>query len=333
MKRIVSGIKPTGTLTLGNYIGAIKQFVKLQKSMPEDEFYLFIADMHALTVAQDPTELRKRIKEIAGMYLACGLDPDRTVLYIQSEIKEHTELGYLLQCFTYMGELERMTQYKDKIKKQETNLTSSLFTYPVLMAADIVLYDADYVPVGEDQKQHLELTRDIAARFNNRFGEFFKVPEPIIPEVGARIMDLQDPTKKMSKSDSSDKGYISLFDEPSVIAKKIKSAVTDSVGIVQFDEKNQPGVANLLTIYSVLTNKEIPQIVQDYEGLGYKEFKEDLSVIVSNEINEIQKKYKDIVESDTLDMLLDRGQETASKLAYKKLQKAKQKLGLGRKRK
>ncbi|MGD9909045.1 MAG: tryptophan--tRNA ligase [Candidatus Izemoplasmatales bacterium] len=333
MKRIVSGIKPTGTLTLGNYIGAIKQFVKLQKSMPEDEFYLFIADMHALTVAQDPTELRKRIKEIAGMYLACGLDPDRTVLYIQSEIKEHTELGYLLQCFTYMGELERMTQYKDKIKKQETNLTSSLFTYPVLMAADIVLYDADYVPVGEDQKQHLELTRDIAARFNNRFGEFFKVPEPIIPEVGARIMDLQDPTKKMSKSDSSDKGYISLFDEPSIIAKKIKSAVTDSVGIVQFDEENQPGVANLLTIYSVLTNKEIPQIVQDYEGLGYKEFKEDLSVIVSNEISEIQKKYKDIVESDTLDILLDRGQETASKLAYKKLQKAKQKLGLGRKRK
>lgn len=333
MKRIVSGIKPTGTLTLGNYIGAIKQFVKLQKSMPEDEFYLFIADLHALTVAQDPTELRSRIKEIAGMYLACGLDPERTVLYIQSEIKEHAELDYLLQCFTYMGELERMTQYKDKVKKQETSLTSALFTYPVLMAADIILYDADYVPVGEDQKQHVELTRDIANRFNNRFGEFFKVPDPIIPEVGARIMDLQDPSKKMSKSDSSDKGYISLFDDPNIIAKKIKSAVTDSVGIVQFDEDNQPGVANLLTIYSVLTNKEIPQIVKDYEGLGYKEFKEDLSVIVSNEIASIQIKYKEIVESNTLDAMLDRGAEIASRYAYKKLQKAKQKLGLGRKRK
>ncbi len=333
MKRIVSGIKPTGTLTLGNYIGAIKQFVKLQQAFPEDEFYLFIADLHALTVAQEPTELRKRIKEIAGMYLACGLDPNRTVLYIQSEIKEHAELGYLLQCFTYMGELERMTQYKDKIKKQETNLSASLFTYPVLMAADIILYDADYVPVGEDQKQHLELTRDVAARFNNRFGDFFKVPEPIIPEVGARIMDLQDPLKKMSKSDASDKGYISLFDEPFIIQKKIKSAVTDSIGIVNYDIENQPGIANLLTIYSVLTKKEIPNIVSQYEGLGYKEFKEDLALIVSEEIAEVQKKYAEIVSSNTLDDLLDKGQSIAQNYAYKKLQKAKQKLGLGRKRK
>lgn len=333
MKRIVSGIKPTGTLTLGNYIGAIKQFVKLQQSMPEDEFYLFIADLHALTAPQEPSELRKRIKEIAGMYLACGLDPERTVLYIQSEIKEHAELGYLLQCFTYMGELERMTQYKDKIKKQETLLTSSLFTYPVLMAADIILYDADYVPVGEDQKQHLELTRDVAARFNNRFGEFFKVPEPIIPEVGARIMDLQDPSKKMSKSDESDKGYISLFDEPSVIAKKIKSAVTDNVGVVNFDPENQPGLANLLTIYSVLTNKEIPSIVEQYKGLGYKEFKQDLADIVSSEIADVQKRYQSIVDSNTLDDLLDKGRDIAQAVAYKKLVKAKQKLGLGRKRK
>ncbi|MBU0997168.1 MAG: tryptophan--tRNA ligase [Firmicutes bacterium] len=333
MKRIVSGIKPTGTLTIGNYIGAIKQFVALQKAMPEDEFFLFIADLHALTTPQEPAELRQRIKEIAGMYLACGLDPERTVLYIQSEIKEHAELGYLLQCFTYMGELERMTQFKDKSKKQDVLLTSSLFTYPALMAADIILYDADYVPVGEDQKQHLELTRDIASRFNNRYGDFFTVPEPIIPKVGARIMDLQDPSKKMSKSDETDKGYISLFDEPSVAAKKIKSAVTDSIGIIQFDPQNQPGIANLLTIYSSLENESIDSIVSKYSNLGYQEFKSDLSIIVSNTIQSIQEKYQSIVNSNQLDEILDKGRDQAQIIAYKKLEKCKRKIGLGRKRK
>ena len=333
MKRIVSGIKPTGTLTLGNYIGAIKQFVSLQQSMPEDEFFLFIADLHALTTPQEPGELRKRIKEIAGMYLACGLDPSRTVLYIQSEIKEHAELGYLLQCFTYMGELERMTQYKDKIKKQETNLTAALFTYPALMAADIIMYDADFVPVGEDQKQHIELTRDIATRFNNRFGDFFTVPEPIIPKVGARIMDLQNPEKKMSKSDETDKGYVSMFDEPSLILKKIKSAVTDSIGIVRYDPENQPGIANLLTIYASISNLEINDIVEKYTNLGYKELKEDLANLVANEIGEIQKRYQIIVSSNQLDDYLDQGRQIAERIAYKKLEKCKQKIGLGRKRK
>jgi len=333
MKRIVSGIKPTGTLTLGNYIGAIKQFVSLQQSMPEDEFFLFIADLHALTTPQEPGELRKRIKEIAGMYLACGLDPSRTVLYIQSEIKEHAELGYLLQCFTYMGELERMTQYKDKIKKQETNLTAALFTYPALMAADIIMYDADFVPVGEDQKQHIELTRDIATRFNNRFGDFFTVPEPIIPKVGARIMDLQNPEKKMSKSDETDKGYVSMFDEPSLILKKIKSAVTDSIGIVRYDPENQPGIANLLTIYASISNLDINDIVEKYTNLGYKELKEDLANLVANEIGEIQKRYQIIFSSNQLDDYLDQGRQIAERIAYKKLEKCKQKIGLGRKRK
>jgi len=332
MKRILSGIKPTGELTLGNYIGAIKRFVELQKSMPDDEFYLFIADLHAITVPQDTVELRRRTRNIAAMYLAAGLDPERTVLFIQSEVKEHVELGYLLQCYTHMGELERMTQYKDKVKKGESNLTSALFTYPALMAADILIYDADYVPVGDDQKQHVELTRDIATRFNNRYRDFFKVPEPIIPKVGARIMDLQDPSKKMSKSDDNSKGYIALLDDLSVIKKKIKSAVTDSIGIVKYDPDNQPGLANLLSIYSVLSEKAIDDIVLDYQNKGYADFKEDLSELVVSKIGELQARYNEIIKSGTLDSILDKGKESASKVAYKKVEKCKQIIGLGRKR-
>lgn len=331
MSRILSGIKPTGTLTLGNYIGAIKRFVELQQARPEDEFYLFIADLHAITVPQEPSEMRKRTKEIAGMYLAAGIDPLRTVLYIQSEVKEHAELGYLLQCYTYLGELERMTQFKDKAKKGETGLTSALFTYPALMAADILLYDADYVPVGEDQKQHLELTRDIAVRFNNRYGEFFKVPEPIIPKTGARIMDLQEPTKKMSKSDETDKGYISLFDDIATIKKKIKSAVTDNVGIVRFDPENQPGVANLMSIRSVLTGEPFEAIEAKYAGTGYASFKNDLAELVASEIEGLQQRYETIVASGTLDDILDRGRNAASAAAFRKVEKCKQKIGLGRK--
>lgn len=333
MKRIVSGIKPSGTLTLGNYLGAIKQFVELQRSMPEDEFFIFVADLHAITVPQNTQDLRKRTKDIAAMYLAAGLDPERTVLFVQSEVKEHAELGYLLQCYTYMGELERMTQYKDKAKKQETSLTSALFTYPALMAADIILYDADYVPVGDDQKQHLELTRDIASRFNNRYGDFFTVPDPIIPKVGARIMDLQNPEKKMSKSDDSDKGYISLFDDVNTIKKKIKSAVTDSIGIVNYDPINQKGLSNLIDIYSMIAKLSIDEIVQKYQGLGYKEFKEDLAEVVANEIEPLQKRYQELIQSPALDEILDKGRDIASKIAYRKVEKCKQKIGLGRKRK
>ncbi|MDY0139842.1 MAG: tryptophan--tRNA ligase [Candidatus Izemoplasmatales bacterium] len=331
MKRIVSGIKPTGTLTLGNYLGAIKQFVKLQKARPEDEFYLFVADMHAITTRQVPHELRKRTLDIAAMYLACGLDKDRTVLFIQSEIKEHVELGYILQSNTYMGELERMTQFKDKSQKQETSITSSLFTYPALMAADILLYDADYVPVGDDQKQHLELTRDIANRFNNFYGDFFTVPEPIIPEVGARIMDLQIPNKKMSKSDEQDKGYISLFDDEASIRRKILSAVTDSLAKINYDPVNQPGLANLLTIYASITDNNINDILDKYQNSTYKDFKEDLAQVVIDCLIPIQEKYNELIKSKELQDILDQGRDIASDYAFKKMRKCKKKIGLGRK--
>ncbi|MGD9964658.1 MAG: tryptophan--tRNA ligase [Candidatus Izemoplasmatales bacterium] len=331
MKRIVSGIKPTGTLTLGNYLGAIKQFVKLQQERQDDEFYLFVADMHAITTRQVPHELRKRTLDVAAMYLACGLDKNRTVLFIQSEIKEHVELGYILQSNTYMGELERMTQYKDKSQKQETSITSSLFTYPALMAADIILYDADYVPVGEDQKQHLELTRDITNRFNNYYGDFFTVPEPLIPEVGARIMDLQEPNKKMSKSDEFDKGYISMFDDEASIKRKIRSAVTDSVAKINYDPVNQPGLANLLTIFASITDKKIEDIVKQYQNSTYKDFKEDLAQVVVDCIIPIQNRYHELIKSQELQDILDSGRDKAADYAFKKMRKCKRKIGLGRK--
>ena len=236
MKRMLSGIKPTGGLTLGNYIGAISQFIKYQD---EYEMYVFIANLHSITVAQDPKELRQNTKDLIALYLAAGLDPQKVTLFLQSDISAHAELGWILTCHSYMGELQRMTQYKDKTAKGETNITAGLFTYPSLMAADILLYDADYVPVGIDQKQHVELTRNIAERFNNKYGETFIIPEPVIPKVGAKIMSLQDPTKKMSKSDETTKGAIYLLDEPAVARKKIMSAVTDSIGIIRYDEVNQ----------------------------------------------------------------------------------------------
>jgi tryptophanyl-tRNA synthetase len=331
MKRIVSGIKPTGTLTLGNYLGAIKQFVKLQQTRKEDEFFLFVADMHAITTRQVPHELRNRTLDIAAMYIACGLDKSRTVLFIQSEIKEHTELGYILQSNTYMGELERMTQYKDKTLKQDTSITSSLFTYPALMAADILLYDADYVPVGEDQKQHLELTRDIALRFNNYYGDFFKVPEPLIPEIGSRIMDLQEPNKKMSKSDEFDKGYISLFDDEASIRRKIRQAVTDSLGVINYDPINQPGLANLLTIYASATDMSIEELVNKYKDSSYKDFKEALGQVLVDLLIPIQNRHAELIKSQELQDILDSGLAIASDYAFKKMRKCKKKIGLGRK--
>ena len=332
MKRIVSGIKPTGTLTLGNYLGAIKQFVKLQQKMTECEFYLFVADMHAITVRQKPAELRKRVLDIAAMYIACGLDKEKTVLYIQSEICQNVELGYILQSNVYIGELERMTQYKDKIAKLETGITSALFTYPALMAADIILYDADYVPVGQDQKQHLELTRTIANRFNNYYGDFFTVPEPIIPEIGARIMDLQNPDKKMSKSDTgNDKGYIAMFDDPATIRRKINSAMTDSLGVIKFDPVNQKGLANLLTIFASITDREVKDIVEEYKDINYKVFKEDLGNAIVEVLEPIQDKYKNLVKSQELQDILNNGRQIASDYAFKKMRKCKRKVGLGRK--
>ncbi len=332
MARILSAIQPSGTLTIGNYLGALKNFVKLQD---EHECLFFIVDQHAITVPQDRLELRKKIKELTALYLACGLDPEKATIFVQSEVPGHTQLAWMLTCNTSMGELERMTQFKDKSQKLASKgqgIGVGLFMYPVLMAADILLYDVDYVPVGDDQKQHLELTRDLAERFNNRFGETFKIPEPLIAKTGARIMSLQDPTKKMSKSDDNPRNFILMTDEPNVIRKKIKSAVTDSDGIIAFDRENKPGLSNLLEIYSTITGESIDSIVARYEGCGYGQFKSDLAEVVVTELEPIQKRMKELLNSPIIDEVLDRGAEQANKLAYKKVKKVEHKMGLGRKK-
>lgn len=330
MNIVLSGVKPTGIPTLGNYLGALKNFVKLQNEMTDYEFLFFVADLHAITVNQDPKILKQNIKNLAALYLACGLDPKRLTLFIQSEVKQHAEMGYVMQSISYMGELERMTQYKDKMQKQVTGVTSALFTYPTLMAGDILLYDAKYVPVGDDQKQHLELARDLAIRFNNRFGNTFTVPEELISKTGARIMDLQDPSKKMDKSDSNNKGCIFLLEPINSIKKKIKAAVTDNESIVKYDKENKPGITNLMTIYSVLTGLSFTEIEEKYIGLGYGDFKGDLADIVGAEIEGIQTRFNEIINSSILNDVLDKGKEKATILAERKIEKVYKKLGLGR---
>lgn len=329
MKTIFSGIQPSGTLTLGNYLGAIKQFVELQ-----DEFncYFCIVDEHAITVPQERLKLRQNIRSLAALYLASGINPSTSTLFVQSEVPAHTQLGWILQSVTYVGELERMTQYKDKSHGKE-GVSSGLLTYPALMAADILLYKTDLVPVGDDQKQHLELTRDLAQRFNNRFNDIFTVPEVRIPKVGARIMSLQDPTKKMSKSDTNEKGFISMLDDPKKIEKKIKSAVTDSEGIVKFDKENKPGISNLLTIYSSCTGESIESLEEKYEGKGYGDFKQGVADAVISLLKPIQEKYAELIDSEELDTILDEGAEKASLTANKTIAKAKKAIGLGRVRK
>jgi tryptophanyl-tRNA synthetase len=317
MKTIFSGIQPSGSVTLGNYIGAMKQFVELQN---EYNCYYCIVDQHAITVAQDRLALRKNIRSLAALYLAVGLDPNKATLFIQSEVPAHAQAGWMLQCVAYIGELERMTQFKDKSQGKDA-VSAGLLTYPPLMAADILLYSADLVPVGEDQKQHLELTRDLAERFNKKYNDIFTIPEVRIPKVGARIMSLADPTKKMSKSDANPKAFITLLDDPKQIEKKIKSAVTDSDGIVKFDKENKPGVSNLLSIYSILNNESIEQIEARYEGKGYGEFKTDVAEVVVNALAPIQAKHKELMESDTLDEILDQGAEKANAVAHKMVKK------------
>lgn len=330
MDILLSGIKPTGIPTLGNYIGALKNFVNLQKEMKDYEFLVFVADLHAITVPQDSKELQENIRNVAALYLASGLSLDNLTLFIQSEVSEHAQLGYIMQSITYMGELERMTQYKDKAQKQTEGISSALFTYPALMAADILLYDAKYVPVGDDQKQHLELARDVANRFNNRFRETFIVPEPLITKKGSRIMDLQNPYKKMDKSADNDKGCIFLLEPVSSIKKKIKSAVTDSESIIKYDKENKPGISNLMTIYSALTDKSFSEIEQHYAGMGYGKFKNDLAEIVAKEIGDLQDRFNKIINSNLLDEVLDNGRKRASLLAQKKLTQVYQTVGLGR---
>lgn len=330
MKIVLSGVKPTGVPTLGNYLGALKNFVKLQNEMTDYEFLIFVADLHAITVPQDSKELKQNIRNVAALYLACGLNPDRLSLFIQSEVKQHAELGYVMQSIAYMGELERMTQYKDKSQKQTQGITSALFTYPALMAADILLYDAKYIPIGDDQKQHLELTRDLAIRFNNRFGNTFQVPEPLIPKTAARIMDLQDPSKKMDKSAENPKGCIYLLEPINSIKKKIKAAVTDSEAIVRYDKDEKPGIANLMTIYSALTDLSFEEIEKKYKGKGYGDFKGDLAEIVGGEIEKVQNRFNEIVNSKELDDILDKGKQNAEIIAEKKIRAVYRKLGLSR---
>lgn len=329
MQTIFSGIQPSGSVTLGNYIGAMKQFVELQN---EYNCFYCIVDEHAITVPQDAKKLRENIKSLAALYLAIGLDPEKATLFIQSEVPAHAQAGWMLQCVSYIGELERMTQFKDKSQGKEA-VVAGLLTYPPLMAGDILLYNTNLVPVGEDQKQHIELTRDLAERFNKKYREIFTIPDARIPKEGARIMSLQEPTKKMSKSDPNPKAYISLLDEPKQIEKKIKSAVTDSEGIVKFDKEYKPGISNLLTIYSNFSHKTIEEIEALYEGKGYGDFKADLAEVVLNEIRPIQERYYDFLNSSKLDEILDAGAEKANKVASKTVKKMENAMGLGRKRK
>ncbi|MDX8289596.1 tryptophan--tRNA ligase [Metabacillus indicus] len=329
MKTIFSGIQPTGNVTLGNYIGAMKQFVDLQNDY---DCYFCIVDQHAITQPQDRLQLRKSIKSLAALYLAVGLDPEKATLFIQSEVPAHAQAGWMMQCVAYIGELERMTQFKDKSAGKEA-VSAGLLTYPPLMAADILLYNTDLVPVGEDQKQHLELTRDLAERFNKKYNDIFTVPEVRIPKIGARIMSLADPTKKMSKSDPNQKAFITLLDDPKVIEKKIKSAVTDSEGIVKFDKENKPGVSNLLSIYSILSGISIEDLEKKYEGKGYGDFKADTAAAVINALQPIQEKYYALLESGEVDEILDRGADRANSQASKMIKKMESAMGLGRKRK
>lgn len=323
-KTIFSGIQPSGNLTIGNYFGALKNWVKLQ-----DEYNCFycIVDLHAITVRQIPQELRRRTLEVLAIYIAAGLDPEKSTLFIQSHVPAHTQAAWLLNCFTYLGELNRMTQFKDKSQNAGESISAGLLNYPVLMAADILLYNADLVPVGNDQKQHLELTRDIATRFNNLYSPTFKVPEPYIGKTGARIMDLQEPKKKMSKSAENKNGYILIMDPPNIIQNKINRAVTDNEGIVRYSDE-QLGVKNLMNILSTATGKNVESIEKEYAGLGYSKFKKDVAEAIIAEVEPLQKEVKRYLEDKSyLEKIYKEGAQKASYAANKTLSKMKRKIG------
>lgn len=323
-KTIFSGIQPSGNITLGNYLGAIKNWVKLQ-----DEYNcLFsVVDMHSITVRQNPAELRKRCIELLCLYIACGLDPEKNIMYFQSHVSAHAELAWVLNCYTYMGELNRMTQYKDKSAKHADNINAGLFTYPVLMAADILLYQTDLVPIGIDQKQHLELARDIAERFNGVYTETFKIPEGYIPKVGAKIMSLTEPTKKMSKSDPNPKGYISLLDTPDVIVKKIKSAVTDSDGRVCRGE-GKDGIENLMNILSATSGESLESIENRFEGRGYGEFKAEVADAVVACIAPVQERFGQLMQDKAyIEKVYTEGAQRAERIARRTLEKVYRKVG------
>lgn len=330
-KTILSGSTVTGNLTLGNYIGAMMNWKKLQE---EYDCYYFLADLHALTVVQEPAAFQERIYSFFAQYLALGLDPKKNVIFAQSHVHEHAELMWILTCLTPMGYLNRMTQFKEKSEKNVKNINAGLYTYPVLMAADILLYQADFVPVGEDQRQHLELCRDIVGFFENRYGPgVFKMPDAYVPKAGARIMSLQDPDRKMSKSDENDKNFVSIIDDAKKIEKKIKSATTDSGSEIKFDPENKAGLSNLMTIYSVLSGKSTSQLESEYAGKMYGHLKVDLAELVVETLRPVREKYDDLMKNkDHLDDLLKSGAERAQVKARASLQEVYQRIGLvGRK--
>lgn len=325
-KIILSGIQSTGKLTLGNYLGAINNWVQMQE---EYDCYYMIANLHSLTVRNDPETLRNNTLKVLAMYVAAGLDPEKNTIFIQSQVKEHAELGWILDCYTYMGELSRMTQFKDKATKHADNINAGLFTYPALMAADILLYQANLVPVGQDQQQHLEITRDIAERFNKLYGKTFTIPEGYYGKASAKIMGLQDPTAKMSKSATNPNDVILLEDEPDVIIKKFKKAVTDSENKVRFDPENKPGVSNLMQIYSSITGLKMEEIEKEFENSGYGDFKTKVAETAVAKLEPIQKKYKELLENkEYLEKIYTEGANRARKLASKTLDEVKERIGI-----
>ena len=325
MKRVFSGVQPTGNIHLGNYLGALKQFVELQD---DNECIYCIVDLHSITVPQDPKELRSHILDVAALYLSVGIDPKKSIVFVQSDVSGHSELSWILTCSAYTGELSRMTQFKDKSRGKES-APAGLFMYPVLMAADILLYDTDIVPVGNDQKQHIELCRDIAIRINNKYKKTFVVPDGRFLKEGARIMALDDPTKKMSKSAENIHSRISLLDEDGKIKKSIMRATTDSDGEIRFDPENKPGVSNLLTIYSVLSGKSIDDVVASFAGSGYGDFKKELVEITKEALLPIRQNFSEIRESDELKAILRDGAERAGAIAEKTMKRVKGNFGLG----
>lgn len=324
-KVIFSGIKPSGDLTLGNYLGAIKNWTKLQE---EYDCYFCVVDLHAITVKQLPADLRRRTLEVLAIYIASGIKPEENTLFIQSHVPAHSEASWLLTCNSYMGELSRMTQYKDKSKKMGDSIGAGLFNYPVLMAADILLYNADLVPVGKDQMQHLELARDIATRFNNTYSPTFTIPDGYVPKEGAKIMDLQDPSKKMSKSDANPNGFILIMDEPNVIRKKISRAVTDSIGVVNYTDE-QPGVKNLINILCAIKGYTPEEVVEMYNGKGYADFKKHVGDAIVEELAPVQEKVKALLsDKKALEEIYKSGAEKANYTAMKTLRKMQKKIGL-----
>ncbi|WMC92751.1 tryptophan--tRNA ligase [Kineothrix sp. MB12-C1] len=323
-KILFSGMQATGTLTLGNYLGALKNWVTLSD---EYECFYSVVDLHSITVRQDPAELRKRARNLLTLYIAAGLDPKKNCIYYQSHVSGHTELSWILNCFTYMGELNRMTQFKDKSSKHADNINAGLFTYPVLMAADILLYQSDVVPVGKDQLQHLEITRDIAQRFNAIYGDVFTVPEPYIGKSGAKIMSLQDPVKKMSKSDENPNASIYLMDDPDTIIRKFKRAVTDSEGAVRYREE-QPGIRNLIDIYSTCTGKSAEEVEKEFDGKGYGDFKLAVGESVVSVLKPVQECYQELLQDKTyIDAVIKENADKANYYATKTLRKVQKKVG------